>query len=570
MSITVQIRRGNTAQHSAFTGANAELTYNTDQKVVVAHDGINAGGTYLVSNNQLQANIQYFVNTSQISSNLSNYVTTTNLSNNLANYQTTAGLSANIAAYLPIYTGVVNGASHTVGTSTVANATGVYTGIVNATTISTGSVNVINASGLTTTANVNIGAAGELVIAAGAGIFANGGLGSAGEVLHSNGSSIYWATDNEGVTSVATGNGLTGGTITTTGTLSVLANNGITANSTGLFVTPGTGAVVNSTGVHINATYIGTISANNTSFLGGTAAASYQLNSTLAANVAILTANNANNLGGVAAASYVNNSGTYTLSGVITHSGNTVFNNNILISAGANVYANGALGSAGQALTTNGSSVYWSTIVGTNTAALYTWTNNHTYNANVTIAATGELIITAGAGIYANGSLGTANQILTSNGSSIYWATAGGGGATLTANSTDTQTFYIPMANTTTGTWSNAVVSTAKLYFVPSTGTLSATIFNALSDESQKTDINTINNALDIVSGLRGVSFTWKETGKSSTGVIAQEVEKVLPELVTDKDGLKSVNYDGLIGVLIESIKELKEEIRVLKQEKYK
>lgn len=51
----------------------------------------------------------------------------------------------------------------------------------------------------------------------------------------------------------------------------------------------------------------------------------------------------------------------------------------------ANVYANGSLGTNGQALTTNGSAVYWSTIVGTNTDATYVWTNNHTFNANVTI-----------------------------------------------------------------------------------------------------------------------------------------------------------------------------------------
>lgn len=238
----------------------------------------------------------------------------------------------------------------------------------------------------------------------------------------------------------------------------------------------------------------------------------------------------------------------------------------------ATISASGSNGSAAQVLTSNGSSnIYWSTPApATNVNAVYTWTNNHTFNANVTIAATGELIITAGAGIYANGSLGTANQILTSNGSSIYWASAGASGATLNANNTDTVTYYIGLSNTTSGAWTNAVVSNTKLYFVPSTGTLSATIFNSLSDETQKTDIQTINNALDIVSDLRGVRFTWKETGESSTGVIAQEVEKVLPELVTNKDGLKSVNYDGLIGVLIESIKELKEEIRVLKQEKTK
>lgn len=174
MVTQVQFRRGTTAQHASFTGANGEITIDTDKDTVVVHDGATAGGFPL---------------------------------------QTTAGLNANIASYLPSYTGVVN-----------------------ATTVSTGSINVVNASGLTTTANVNIGAAGELILTAGAGIYANGGLGSAGEVLHSNGSSVYWSTDDPGVTSVATGNGLTGGTITTTGTLSVLANTGLVANATGLHV----------------------------------------------------------------------------------------------------------------------------------------------------------------------------------------------------------------------------------------------------------------------------------------------------------------------------------------------
>jgi len=104
-----------------------------------------------------------------------------------------------------------------------------------------------------------------------------GSQGTAGQVLTSNGASnVYWSTVSGGggsgtVTSVATGNGMTGGTITTTGTVSVLANTGIVANATGTFV---------------NATYIGTISSNNASYLGGTAAASYQLNSTLNANIA--------------------------------------------------------------------------------------------------------------------------------------------------------------------------------------------------------------------------------------------------------------------------------------------
>jgi len=204
-----------------------------------------------------------------------------------------------------------------------------------------------------------------------------------------------------------------------------------------------------------------------------------------------------------------------------------------------------------------------------NTAPTHKLSVNGTgyFGANLTIDATADLVLPAGAGISANGSLGTSGQVLASNGTATYWSTVSGG-ASLTANNTNTQTFYFPMANTISGSWSNGVVANTKLYFVPSTGTLSATVFNSLSDKTQKTNIQTIINPLDKISELRGVSFNWKETNEPSIGVIAQEVEKVLPELVTEKHGVKSVNYDGLIGVLIESIKELKQEIQDLKSQK--
>ena len=102
----------------------------------------------------------------------------------------------------------------------------------------------------------------------------------------------------------------------------------------------------------------------------------------------------------------------------------------------------------------------------------------------------------------------------------------------------------------------------------------------AYSDARLKTNVNTIDNALDIVDQLRGVSFDWIESGKHSIGVIAQEVEKVLPELVITQevtDGqteenpnpetkeIKSVDYGKMVGVLINAIKELRAEVDELK-----
>ena len=86
---------------------------------------------------------------------------------------------------------------------------------------------------------------------------------------------------------------------------------------------------------------------------------------------------------------------------------------------------------------------------------------------------------------------------------------------------------------------------------------------SAYSDIRLKKDIKTIDNALDKVSQMRGVTFT-KDDAKGS-GVIAQELEKIAPELVVDGE-YKSVAYGNTVGYLIEAIKELKAEIEVLKK----
>ncbi len=95
------------------------------------------------------------------------------------------------------------------------------------------------------------------------------------------------------------------------------------------------------------------------------------------------------------------------------------------------------------------------------------------------------------------------------------------------------------------------------------TGTIQGAEVTATSDERLKSDIKTIDNALDKVMNMRGVSFT--KQAEKGIGVIAQEVEKVLPEVVHDGD-FKSVAYGNMVGVLIEAIKELKTEIDTHKQ----
>jgi len=111
----------------------------------------------------------------------------------------------------------------------------------------------------------------------------------------------------------------------------------------------------------------------------------------------------------------------------------------------------------------------------------------------------------------------------------------------------------------TAGQLTSANTHTALLYN-PSIGTLFATDFDSTSDERLKKNIKPIEGALEKVSKLVGVEFDWINTDKKSIGVIAQQVEEVVPELVhTNSKGYKSVSYGNLAALLIEAIKELSE-----------
>ena len=93
-------------------------------------------------------------------------------------------------------------------------------------------------------------------------------------------------------------------------------------------------------------------------------------------------------------------------------------------------------------------------------------------------------------------------------------------------------------------------------------GTCTGVDFIATSDQRTKTDISTISDALEIVKGMRGVYFTRIGQSNRTVGVIAQEVETVLPEVVhTGDDDMKSVSYGNIVGVLIEAVKTLSERL---------
>lgn len=108
----------------------------------------------------------------------------------------------------------------------------------------------------------------------------------------------------------------------------------------------------------------------------------------------------------------------------------------------------------------------------------------------------------------------------------------------------------------------------ARIYWDTSGNFVAAQNITAFSDARLKSDITTIENAMAYISRMRGVWYRYKETDKPGTGVIAQEVMAVIPELVEDNDGVLSVAYGNFAGVFIQALKELSERIEKLEASK--
>lgn len=353
------------------------------------------------------------------------------------------------------------------------------------------------------------------------GLVANGGLGSAGQVLFSNGSATYWATaaGSGTVTSVASGNGITGGPITSTGTLSILANTGIVANTSGLFV-------------H---------------------------------------------------SSYINTSSNYTITGVHT------YNANVIMGTSAGISANGSIGSAGQFLTSNGTSVYWSTVANTlpggsntqvqfNNSGAFGGSSLLTFNSSTGVLNPSYLSVGTGAfatrrANFANGELTfipySAAEGATTNTYFMNLCDSGG-------NNGASMTLYIRGLATGGSTDATLAGVTVKASALNVTGD----VVSNYSDIRLKHVSGPVLNALEKVSKIETFYYTPNKMAlaigadnamKQRIGVSAQKMQEILPEVVHDSplgQGYLTVQYERIVPLLIEAIKELKEEIRVLKETK--
>lgn len=165
---------------------------------------------------------------------------------------------------------------------------------------------------------------------------------------------------------------------------------------------------------------------------------------------------------------------------------------------------------------------------------------------------------------------GTSSQALITNGSGVLSFAAAG--AALTNNTTDSETNYLTFTTSTSGNLTAARVSSTGLTFQPSTGlltigALSAGTITETSSIIYKANVNPIENALEKILQLTGVIYDRKDGSRDQEpGFIAEDVEKIIPNVITYKNGrAEGITYTKIIAYLVESVKSLNKEIKELK-----
>jgi len=322
-----------------------------------------------------------------------------------------------------------------------------------------GAVNSVNAASQYTWTNTHTFS--NTVTFTGA-ISANGSLGTAGQVLHSNGTALYWGPDDNAggtVTSIATANGLSGGTITTSGTLGVTTGSTLTVNTTGIHVN----SALSITSLALTGALSGvtTLAAGNTTITGFVNATSTVNASGLAVGTSfIANTTGAYHTGTVNAASYTIGTSFTANSTLVNAAALNVVNQVNTATLYATTSAN--IASAVQA---NSTGIF---TTGTANAAIVSV-------GTAFVANTTRVVIGTATGLQANGGIGTAGQVLTSNATTVYWstpttgtvtsiATANGlSGGTITSSGTLGVTTGPTLTVNTTGIHVNSTLSLTDL-----------------------------------------------------------------------------------------------------------
>ena len=157
--------------------------------------------------------------------------------------------------------------------------------------------------------------------------------------------------------------------------------------------------------------------------------------------------------------------------------------------------------------------------------------------------------------------------MITLNGTQLNLYGSSGARVDIVGTGNTSYTYSLVIANNST-TYNNFYVRDDGYVYIRSDasigGNATAADFILSSDTRLKTNITPIMTALTKLEHISGYTFEFtKHIGKRRSGVLAQEIQEILPEAVyTDSDGYLSVSYDALIPLLIQAIKELREEAK--------
>jgi len=575
MPTTVQFRRGNTAAHNTFTGGAGEITIDTSKNTVVVHDGSTAGGFPLAKYSDVTA----YATNSQLASYATNAQLATYATNaQLATYATNAQLATYATnAQLALYATNAQLSSYALDadltTANVAELTNLYfTNARSRASLSAGTGVQYDQSTGAISISQNVDASQNITFA---NLTITGNLTVLGNTVQFNANTL---TVTDPLIQVGVNNNSSdvidlgffghyyGGSpaIERHAGLFRDATDGQFKLFTNLDPTPDTvvdtaNASYNSANLVVNYVVgkVSDISNHSTSSLSE------------GSNLYFTNARARTAISVTGSGSYDNATGVITITGGVSSVGGAsgAVSNADLASA---ITSSGRLTTANVTELTNlyftNARVYSNVTAGgfinavSNTAPIGASASSGTLtlshlNSGVTATTYGNATIIPIITVNASGHITSVSNAAIS---------ASGGGATV-SNTTSSSTHYPLFTTTTTGTVSTVNITIPYLYFVPSTGTLSATNFNSLSDRSKKQNIAHVIGAMSTVEQLQGVEFNWVTNGAKSSGLIAQDIEQVLPHLVeTGEDGTKTINYAGLSAYLIEAIKELNTRLKNL------